>query len=142
MYNKVKHPMGKNRDRNPEGRLPSEGRAGDQSVDECASRGPENGRQEAVRVRHVVEIERIGGRYSGNDSDLLDAEQDERRPENIQQLDGEKEDPERDGWVDSLDGEGRAIVPDEHGWGPFAGGTRSAARDRSHPLIGRRPVNR
>jgi len=48
-----------------------------------------------VRIRHIVEIEGIRGGDSGDDAHMLDAEEHEGSPEDVEELHGDEEDPER-----------------------------------------------
>jgi hypothetical protein len=115
MYHEIEHPVGEDRQGDHQRRLLSRAGPGQPAVDEQRAHRPQDRPQETVRVRHVVQIQRIGSRDAGNDPDLFDAEQDERRPEDVQQLHRNEEDPEGNRSVDSLQSEGRAIVSDEHG---------------------------
>jgi len=72
--------------------------------------------EQAVRVRHVIEIEGIRGRKAGDDADLLDAEEHEGRPEDVEQLDGDEQHPERDRRVGFFGRETDAVVTHEHRW--------------------------
>jgi len=67
-----------------------------------------------VRIGHVVQVERICRGEARNDSEFLDAEENERRPNHVEQLDGDKEHPEGDGAVDFLRREAHAVVANEH----------------------------
>jgi len=57
---------------------------------------------------HVVEVEGIGRRDPREDADLLDAEWHEDAPAYVEQLDGEKQHPQRDRLVEPL---GRELTP-------------------------------
>ena len=87
----------------------------DQLVRSAEHDRPSDRGEEAVRVRHVVEIERTGLREAGNDAHLLDAEQDERSPEHIEELHGDEEHPEGNGAIGAFGDEGGAVVAYEHG---------------------------
>src|SRR6266480_4294210 len=71
---------------------------------------------EAERVRHVIQIEGIRGRKTGDDADLLDAEEHEGRPEEVEQLHGDEQDPERNRRLGFFGREADTVVADEHGW--------------------------
>src|SRR5439155_14658226 len=77
-------------------------------------RRPEERAEEAVRVRHVIKIERISRGDSGNETHLLDPKQNKWRPQEIQQLHGHEQNPERDFVSLRFDSERDAAMPDEH----------------------------
>jgi hypothetical protein len=76
-------------------------------------------------------VERVRRREPGDDPDFLDPEQDQRRPDDVEELDGEKEDPQRDRAVDLLGREADAVVPDEHGTPPAVADTDFGAPTRT-----------
>ena len=86
-----------------------------QPVDGEGGGRPEDRRDETVGVRHVVQIEGVGSGEPRHDPHLLDTEQDERRPGEIQELHRDEQHPQRDGRVPLLRRETHAVVPDEHG---------------------------
>ena len=92
-----------------------------------------------MRVRHVVQIERIRGRNAGDDADLLDAEEHEGSPEDVEQLHGDEQHPERNRRLGSLGREADAVVADEHGWelaqGTYADNWTSKAADCSAAFL-------
>ena len=77
-------------------------------------RRPEERADQAVCVRHVIKIERIGRGDSGNETHLLDPKQNERRPQKIQQLHRHEQNPERDLVSLRFDRKRDAVMPDEH----------------------------
>src|ERR671922_1606144 len=85
------------------------------SVQDERTDRPQDRRNETVRVGHVEQVERIGRGDSRNDADLLDAEQNERRPYDIEPLNGDEENPQRHGWVALLNREADTVVTNKHG---------------------------
>src|SRR5438874_4498526 len=77
-------------------------------------RRPEERAEEAVRVRHVIKIERISRGDSGNETHLLDPKQNKWRPQKIQQLHGHEQNPELDFVSLRFDRERDAVMPYEH----------------------------
>jgi hypothetical protein len=77
-------------------------------------RRPEEGADEAVRVRHVIKIERISRGDSGNETHFLDPKQNKWRPQKIQQLHGHEQNPERDFVSLRFDRERDTVMSDEH----------------------------
>ena len=77
-------------------------------------RRPEERAKEAVRVRHVIKIERVRGGDPGNETHFLDPKQNEWRLQKIQQLHGHEQNPERDFVSLRFDRERDAIMPHEH----------------------------
>jgi len=68
-----------------------------------------------VRVGHVVEVQRVGRRKPRDDANLFDAQQDEGRPHDVEELDSHEEDPEGNGIVTLLGEEADAVMAYEHG---------------------------
>jgi len=52
----------------------------------------------------------------GANADLLDPEQNEGSPEDVEELYRDEQDPERNGGIGVLGREADAVVADEHGW--------------------------
>src|SRR5438874_2973725 len=69
---------------------------------------------EAVRVRHVIKIERISRGDSGHETHLLNPKQNKWRPQKIQQLHSHEQNPERDLVSLCFNRERNAVMPDEH----------------------------
>jgi hypothetical protein len=93
MDHEVQDPVRRDRKTNHQCRHRPAATPGEPSVSQQRSGRPEERREQVVGIRHVVEIERIRGRNAGDDPNLLDAEQDKRRPEDVEQLDGDKQNP-------------------------------------------------
>ena len=99
-------------------------------VDDSDRAGPEDGRQETMRVWHVVEVERVGCCKARNDADLLDSQKNEGSPQNIEKLDCEKEHPQGYRRLEPLRGKADSIVTYEHEHPP------GARRGNCKPLLG------
>ena len=99
-----------------EHRCTAAGAALPESIEAIANGGPHQRADQAMCVRHVIKVERIGRGYSRDDADLLDPEQNEWSPENVEQLDREKEDPQGNVGFRSLCREAHAVVANEHGF--------------------------
>jgi hypothetical protein len=67
-----------------------------------------------MRVRHIVEVERIGRGETGDDAGLLDSYENEWGPQHIQELHRKKEHPERYCWLRPLRRKAHPIVTHEH----------------------------
>jgi hypothetical protein len=63
-----------------------------------------------VRVRHVIQVERVGRGDAGNDADFLNPQQGEDRPEHINELHGDEKQPQRDTFLCSFGGKANAVV--------------------------------
>src|SRR4029077_11419817 len=109
----VQDPVGEHGQAHYNARL-SACRAREKLIGAPADARPENGRQQAMRVGHVVQIERIRRGDSGHDAHLLDAQENARGPENVQKLYRQKKHPERNRRLSALGGEARAIVAYKH----------------------------
>ena len=139
-----------------------EGSGRDQQQDAAAALPDEDGNdsaeqqrqrnrsRQAVRVGHVVEIERVGFGEAGRDPQPLDAQQHQDRPDHIQPLHGDEPHPQRHAPGGRLDRERNAVVTDEHAVGgsavrPLEAGAsinparRGGARSASPAAPGRRP---
>ena len=63
---------------------------------------------------HVVEVEPVRLREAGDNSNPLDANEDECPPEDVQHLDRDEQNPQRNREFNALGEEARAVVSDEH----------------------------
>ena len=93
--------------------------------------------EQAVGPRIAHEVERREGRDAGIDLHLLDPEQDERRPDEVEQLRGDEERAERRARRGALGREGDGEVTDEHGG---ACARRAPHRRRAGSPVARPPV--
>src|SRR5450432_615758 len=113
MDDEVEHPVGEHREADDDARANRSGTK-EHAVRDAAHDRPRDRGEQAVRIGHVEEVEWVRGRDAGNDADFFDAEEDQRRPDDIEQLDGEEEHPEWDGAISALGAEAYAVVADEH----------------------------
>src|SRR2546422_505836 len=60
---------------------------------------PQGRGHETVRVGHVIQVEGIRGRDPRDDAHLLDAEEHEGGPGDVEELNGDEENPQGDGLV-------------------------------------------
>src|SRR6266513_2381971 len=86
----------------------------EQSADEESQQRPRESGRQAVRVRHVIEVQRQRAAICPGDARLLHAEENEHSPDDIDKLNGHKEDPEWNPPLDTFYGEGHAVMSDEH----------------------------
>src|SRR5215470_3939693 len=117
MNEKVEYPVRKDGRRDDES-LSVSLASRNEPIDDKGSRRPEDRRDETVRVWHVIEKHRIGRRDPGDDAEFLDTEEDQRRPDHVEQLDGDEENPQWDVRSASLPGEADAVVADEQSFLP------------------------
>jgi hypothetical protein len=89
-------------------------RAGKRTVGEAGQHSPAEGAGQAVRERHVVEIEGVGLREARDDTYLLGPDQHEDRPGHVDELNGDEEQPERDRALAAFRDEAGPVVADEH----------------------------
>ena len=114
MNNQIEKPMRKNGETH-EQRRATRGNVPPADFVNCKRyRRPEEGADEAVRVRHVIKIERISRGDSGNETHFLDPKQNKWRPQKIQQLHGHEQNPERDFVSLRFDRERDTVMSDEH----------------------------
>src|SRR6266487_449032 len=114
MNNQIEKPMRKNGETH-EQRRATRGNVPPADFVNCKRyRRPEERAEEAVRVRHVIKIERISRGDSRNETHLLDPKQNKWRPQKIQQLHGHEQNPERDLISRRFDRERNAVMPHEH----------------------------
>ena len=106
--------MGEHGERHEQRRTVRPAEPADDAVGDIRADRPEHSRDEAVGIGHVVQIERVRGGDAGDDAGLLEAQQHERAPEHVKQLDGKEQRPERDGLIAALRGEAHTVVADEH----------------------------
>ena len=114
MNHQIEKPMRKNRETHQQRRAVRGNVVPADFVNHKRYRRPEESADEAVRVRHVIKIERISRCDSGNETHLLDAEQNKWRPQKIQQLHCHEQDPERDLISRRFDRKRDAVMADEH----------------------------
>ncbi len=114
MNNQIEKPMRKNGETHEQRRAVRGNVAPADFVNCKCYRRPEERAEEAVRVRHVIKIERISRGDSRNETHLLDPKQNKWRPQKIQQLHGHEQNPERDLISRRFDRERNAVMPDEH----------------------------
>jgi hypothetical protein len=88
-----------------------------QVVDAGEEGSPEDDGQERVGNRVGDEVERRDAGDARTDLDPLEAEEEERRPEEVDELGGEDEGSERDARRGRLPREADSEVADEHGGG-------------------------
>jgi len=67
-----------------------------------------------VCVRHLIKIERITVGDSGNQTHVLNPEQNKWRPQKIQQLHGHEQNPQRDLVLLRFNRERDTVMPDKH----------------------------
>ena len=70
--------------------------------------------EQAVRERHVIEIERICRGDPGNDPDLLNPQQNQDCPDDVDELHGDEQDPQGNDWLPGLACEAGSVMTDEH----------------------------
>ena len=114
MNNQIEKPMRKNGETHQQRRAVRGNAAPADFVNCKRYRRPEESADEAVRIRHVIKVERIGRGNSGNETHLLDPKQNKWRPQKIQQLHGHEQNPERDFVSLRFDRKRDAVMPDEH----------------------------
>src|SRR5205823_9225492 len=91
MNNQIEKPMRKNGETH-EQRRAVRGNIPPTDFVNCKRYGrPEERADEAVRVRHVIKIERICRGNSGNETHLFDPKQNKWRPQKVQQLHGHEQ---------------------------------------------------
>jgi hypothetical protein len=69
---------------------------------------------QAVRERHVIAIERICRGDPGNDPDLLNPQQNQDCPDDVDELYGDEQDPRGNDWLPGLASEAGSVVTDKH----------------------------
>src|SRR5438874_5056791 len=114
MNNQIEKPMRKNGEPHQQRRA-VRGNAPPANFVNCKRHcRPEERADEAMRVRHVIKIQRISRGDSGNEPHLLDSKQNKWRPQKIQHLHGHEQNPERDFVSLRFDRESDAVMPHEH----------------------------
>ncbi len=114
MNNQIEKPMRKNSESHEQRRAVRGNVAPADFVNCKRYRRPEERAEEAVRVRHVIKIERISRGDSGNETHPLDPKQNKWRPQKIQQLHSYEQNPERDFVSLCFNRERNTVMPDEH----------------------------
>jgi hypothetical protein len=67
-----------------------------------------------MRIRVVIRVEHAASREPFDDAQLLDAEEHQRRPDVIEKLGSNEQNPERDFVLLTLNRESNAVVANKH----------------------------
>jgi len=112
MHNQVENPMRENRSGQDQPCAHSAQARHDLASRICQRR-PAQHAQQTVRIRHVIQIERVGSGDAGDDPHLLNPQQNKDRPQHINKLHGDKQQPKWNALFRALGGKADAVMTGE-----------------------------
>ena len=113
MHNQVENPMREYGAADNYGSSPFL-RGRNSPIDSGRANRPKDRTGQAMRERHVIEIERICRGDPGNDPDLLNPQQNQDCPDDVDELYGDEQDPQGNDWLPGLACEAGSVMTDEH----------------------------
>src|ERR1051326_625691 len=109
MNDEIENPVRKH-SRSQDQSSPRTTKAWDKLANRKRQHRPAQHPEQAVRIWHVIQVERVGSGNARNDAHLLNSQQDEDRPQHINELYGDKQQPQRNTFLCGFGGEANAVV--------------------------------